>query len=59
MVHNLPEDKIYDIKQTISQKTGPKAKSLWQKKWFMWLCISLGGIAIVYFTTSLVKEYQE
>ena len=55
---NLPEAKIYDLKQTISQKTRPQDKSLWQQSWFLWCCIGLGGIAILYFTTSLVKDMK-
>jgi hypothetical protein len=55
---NLPEAKIYDIKQLNSKKTSPQNQSFWQQSWFMWLCISLGGIAVLYFTSSLVKDMK-
>ena len=55
---NLPDAKIYDIKQLNSKKTRPQNQSFWQKSWFMWLCISLGGIAVLYFTSSLVKDMK-
>jgi hypothetical protein len=55
---NLPEAKIYDIKQQNAEKTSLKKQSFWQQSWFMWLCISLGGIAILYFTFSLVKDMK-
>jgi hypothetical protein len=56
MENNLPETKIYDIKHVVSQKINSQNKSFWQQSWFMWLCIGLGGIAILYFTSSLVKD---
>lgn len=58
MTNNLPEAKIYNIKQTIPQKTRLQDKSIWQQPWFMWICIGFGGIAIAYFTTSLVKDIK-
>jgi len=56
--NNLPETKIYDIKHAVSQKTNARDKSFWQQSWFMWLCIGLGGMAILYFTTHLVKDMK-
>ncbi|MFM9988819.1 hypothetical protein [Flavobacterium sp.] len=53
---NLPEAQIIETKQI---KNNPKTtvnKTLWQESWFMWLCISIGGIAIAYFATSLAKD---
>jgi len=55
---NLPEAKIYDIKQLNSKKTSPQNQSFWQQSWFMWLCIILGGITVLYFTSSLVKDMK-
>lgn len=31
-------------------------KALWQEPWFMWLCIIIGGITILFFVRSLVKD---
>jgi len=56
--NNLPEAKIYNIKHLNSQKKARNSTSFWQQSWFMWLCISLGGIVILYFTTSLVKDMK-
>lgn len=55
---NLPKTSIYAIKKTVLTENGGKDKSFWQQAWFMWTCIVLGGIAIVYFTTSLVKDMK-
>jgi len=54
----LPEAKIYDIKHLSSIENQTKNQSFWQQSWFMWLCISLGGLAILYFTSSLVKDLK-
>ncbi|MFV5692332.1 hypothetical protein ACM55K_09950 [Flavobacterium sp. LT1R49] len=54
----LPQTIIYEIKQTIKAQNEIQEKSFWQQSWFMWLCITLGGIAILYFTTSLVKDMK-
>jgi len=56
--NNLPEAKIYDIKHAVSPKTNARDQSFWQQSWFMWLCIGLGGMAILYFTTNLVKDMK-
>ena len=58
MNNNLPEAKIYDIKHAVSPKTNARDKSFWQQSWFMWFCIGLGGMAILYFTTNLVKDIK-
>ncbi len=58
MNNDLPEAKIYDIKHAVSKKTNARDKSFWQQSWFMWLCIGLGGMAILYFTTHLVKDMK-
>ncbi|WP_185964842.1 DUF3999 family protein [Flavobacterium franklandianum] len=55
---DLPEVKIFDIKHLNSKKTSFQNQSFWQQSWFMWLCISLGGIAVIYFTSSLVKDMK-
>jgi hypothetical protein len=55
---HLPEVKIYAIKHFNSRKTALKVTSIWQQPWFMWLCISLGGMVILYFTSRLVKDMK-
>lgn len=58
MDNNLPEVKIYDIKHAVSQKENGQEKSFWQQSWFMWLCIALAGMVILYFTSNLVKDLK-
>jgi hypothetical protein len=54
----LPETTIYRIEQIRTSHDGIQKKSLWQQSWFMWLCIAVGGIAILYFTASLVNDMK-
>lgn len=56
--NNLPETLIYEVKRTASGKNIIAEKSFWQQAWFMWACILLGGIAILYFTSSLIKDMK-
>jgi hypothetical protein len=56
---NLPEATIYEIKHPILNKIKASEKSIWQKPWFLWICIGLGGISILYFTASLIKDMKK
>jgi hypothetical protein len=56
---SLPQTSIYDIQQSTLSKKQSADKSFWQQGWFMWLCIILGGITILFFTASLVKDLKE
>lgn len=56
---NLPETSVSEITHTAATNTTIQSKSLWQQSWFMWMCIIIGGIAILYFTTSLVKDMKK
>ncbi|AIG29918.1 hypothetical protein IA01_05300 [Flavobacterium psychrophilum] len=53
---NLPEAQITETKQIKNSCKTAANKTFWQQSWFMWLCISLAGIAITYFVISLVKD---
>lgn len=55
---NLPQTALYDIQQKNATKVSIANQSFWQKSWFMWLCIVLGGITILFFTASLVKDLK-
>ncbi|QGK76978.1 hypothetical protein [Flavobacterium sp. SLB02] len=55
---NLPQTTLYDIQQKNAVKNPIANQSFWQKSWFMWLCIVLGGITILFFTASLVKDLK-
>lgn len=55
---NLPEARIYDIQHLSYKEMNTENKSFWQQSWFMWICIGLGGIAIAFFATSLVRDMK-
>lgn len=57
---SIPEAKLTQLKHTDFKTTSASSetKSFWQQSWFMWLCISLGGLVIAYFTTSLVRDMK-
>ncbi|MDD5149497.1 MAG: hypothetical protein PHC28_03310 [Flavobacterium sp.] len=59
IANNLPLATIYKIEHKSSNENSTKEKSIWQQAWFMWVCIALGGIAIFYFTASLVKDMKK
>jgi len=54
----FPLTQIIEIKHEIPEAKITKNKSIWQQSWFLWMCIAIGGIAILYFTTSLVKDMK-
>lgn len=56
--NNLPIAAIYGITHPILNKTKASEKSIWQQPWFMWMCISLGGIVLLFFTSSLIKDMK-
>ncbi|HSN47613.1 MAG TPA: hypothetical protein VLR29_02525 [Flavobacterium sp.] len=58
MADNLPKTTIYKIKRQNSNTISVEKKSIWQQTWFMWLCIGLGGIAILFYTVKLVKDMK-
>jgi hypothetical protein len=56
---NLPIAEILNIqtvKTTIEVST---KKEFWQESWFMWVCICVAAIAILYFTSSLIKDMKK
>ncbi|MEO7975643.1 hypothetical protein [Flavobacterium sp.] len=55
----LPQTYIYNMKRNQIPKNQIDNKSFWQQGWFMWLCIVLGGITILFFTASLIKDLKE
>ena len=56
---NIPEATIHDIQHLVVKENKIKTQSFWQQAWFMWICIGLGGIAIVSFTANLVKDMKK
>ena len=57
--NNLPIATISKIKEQNLKNNIVEKKSIWQEPWFMWVCISLGAIAIIYFAASLVKDLNK
>ncbi|KAF2514226.1 DUF3999 family protein [Flavobacterium foetidum] len=54
----LPQTSIYDIQQKKDVKNTIRQTSFWQQSWFMWVCIVLGGLTILYFTMTLVRDLK-
>jgi hypothetical protein len=56
---NLPTTIIYDVKMTKKTVSNTTSKSFWQQPWFMWTCICVTAIGILYFASSLVKDLSK
>lgn len=57
--NTLPKARIAQITQSTKTEKKVKTTSFWQQPWFMWLCIIIAGLIILYFTTSLVKDLKK
>lgn len=56
----LPQISIYEIYHTAQAKKNEiQKRAFWQESWFMWICIILGGITILFFTASLIKDLKK
>jgi hypothetical protein len=56
----LPQINISEVHHAAQAKKNEIQKSaFWQQSWFMWLCIILGGITILFFTASLIKDLKK
>ncbi len=53
------EIKMTNLEQKNSDKKISEQPSFWQQSWFMWMCIILAGITILYFSVSLAKEMKK
>lgn len=58
---SMPEAKITDIRHAVAQsgKQQKKPQSMWQRPWFLWMCILIGALVVLYFTVSLVKDMKK
>jgi len=57
---SLPVATVSDLELIpIESESSVEEKSFWQQKWFLWLCIGIAGIALVYFTSSLLKDMKK
>jgi len=59
IANQLPKAEIINVVQQEQISNNIVDASFWQKSWFMWLSISIAGIAILYFTMSLVKDIKK
>jgi hypothetical protein len=56
----LPEANIAEIKTILNVSETPnKDISFWQNSWFLWLCISIAGMVIAYFSTTLLRDLNK
>jgi hypothetical protein len=55
----LPQAKITNVLRNGKSQKENQTQSFWQKPLFMWLSIALAGIAIIYITSSLVKDLKK
>ncbi len=56
---NLPIAEILDIQTPKIATEVVAKKEFWQESWFMWVCICVAAIAILYFTSSLIKDMKK
>ncbi|HEX8268793.1 MAG TPA: hypothetical protein VF581_02780 [Flavobacterium sp.] len=55
----IPQASITNI-NAVSNETATKSDApFWQQSWFLWVCISIGGLAILYFSISLVRDLNK
>ena len=52
----LPETQITSIELQKQDNTAGVQASFWQQPWFMWLCIIIAGLMILFFSMKLVKD---
>ena len=52
----LPETQITSIELQKQDNKADAQASFWQQPWFMWLCIVIAGLMILFFSMKLVKD---
>lgn len=55
---DLPSIDIVNIVKE-DPKQGIETVSIWQKPWFMWACIGVSGLVILFFISNLVKDLKK
>jgi len=53
------EIKMTNAEQETNDKKVSEQPSFWQQPWFMWLCIIVAGITILYFSVGLAKDLKK
>ena len=57
--NNLPIAEISEIQTPKTINEVHIKKAFWEESWFLWVCISVAAIAILYFTSSLIKDMKK
>ncbi len=55
----LPIAKISEIVLPKLNTNITQEKQFWEQSWLMWVCICIGGVAVLYFSMSLIKDLNK
>lgn len=50
---------IENLKKATQVKAQSQEQKFWQTKWFLWICIIVGGLVVGYFAFGLLKDMKE
>ncbi|PKP16703.1 MAG: hypothetical protein CVU07_06050 [Bacteroidetes bacterium HGW-Bacteroidetes-23] len=50
---------IENLKKSKEEKAQSQEQKFWQTKWFLWICIAIGGLAVIYFALGMLKDMKE
>lgn len=50
---------IENFKKSEHVKAQSQEQKFWQTKWFLWICIAIGGLAVIYFALGMLKDMKE
>lgn len=50
---------IENLKKSKQVKAQSQEQKFWQTKWFLWICIVVGGLAVSYFAFGLLSDMKE
>ena len=56
---DLPKAKIIDIVLPQFDSAKFQEKAFYEQPWFMWICICLGGAAVLFFSVNLLKDLNK
>lgn len=59
-IENLKEAQILNLKEVKNKSTDvddeKRVKSFWETKLFMWVAAGVGGILVIYFAISMLRD---
>jgi Protein of unknown function (DUF3999) len=56
---DLPQATIADIQTQVVATKNDQPSHFWQQSWFLWLCIGIVALSIVYFSSSLLSDMKK